>query len=260
MTDSKHHRFRRLERPRTTEPGEAAAPSGTGTRIEAVRGPGQDPAPPAPAEADPGASGHLDRFRPPAERGLELDLSDHDRQPFLRCAGCETDNFRAAARCTTCGADLDTEPQRAFNQRFWTGRKAEAAAEAEASAARRTLLDEEQARIAVLRREGAELMARQVGDAERRRLEREGFTPGWGGGSSPLDWSGEVAPSALPMGVRLLRRLPPGWPIPAGVALALLPFLLYLLAPLGGLVAGAVLLVLFSPPGWRSRFGSRLDR
>ena len=257
MTDPKYDRFRRLERPRAAGPEPSGPSRGTDSRIEAVRGPGGAPAPSAPGEAEAGAAGHLDRFRPAPERGLELDLSGHDGQPFLRCAACETDNFRAAARCTTCGADLDTEPQRAFNRSLWAARQAEAAAEAEASAARRATLDEEQAREAAVRREAAELMARQVGDAERRRLEREGFSPGWGGGSSPLDWSGEAGPAAVPLGVRWLRLLPPGWPVPAGVALLLLPVLLSLAWLPGGLVAGAVVLALFSPPGWRSRHRPR---
>jgi len=258
VTDPKYDRFRRLERPRAAGPEEAGRPSGTDSRIEAVRGPGELPAPSAPGEAEAGAAGHLDRFRPAPERGLELDLPGQDAQPFLRCSGCETDNFRAAARCTTCGADLDTEPQRDFNRRLWAARQAEAAAEAAASAARRATLDEELARDAALRREAAELMARQVGDAERRRLEREGFSPGWGGGSSPLDWSGEARPAALPLGVRWLRLLPPGWPVPAGVALLLLPVLLSLVWMPAALLVGAALLALFSPPGWRSRYRPRL--
>jgi hypothetical protein len=257
VNDSTSDRFRRLERARPSAPDETSAPSGTGTRIEAVRGPDPEPPPRPGAPVDPVPGGSLDRFRPAAERDLELDLADHDDQPFLRCAGCETDNFRTAARCTTCGADLDTEAQRAFNQRFWAGRRAEAAAEEEASAARRAALEEEQARDAVLRRQAAESMARQVGEAERRRLEREGFSPGWAGGASPVDWTDGT--SAAPLGVRLLRRLPPGWPIPVGLALVLLPVLLSLVFMPAGLVAGAVVLVLFTPPRWRSRLGARWD-
>jgi hypothetical protein len=102
-------------------------------------------------------------------------------------------------------------------------------------------------------------MARQVGDAERRRLEREGYSPGWGGGSSPLDWSDPARSSAVPIGVRWLRQLPPGWPVPAGVALVMLPVLLSQVFLPAGLVVGAVVLALFSPPRWRSRFGSRWD-
>ena len=265
MTDSRYDRFRRLERPRSGAPEPAPTPSGTDARIEAVRGPVEEavPSPGAPAGTEAGAAseaesgGGLDRFRAAPERGLELDLADHDSQPFTRCAACETDNFRTAARCTTCGADLDTDEQRGFNQRFWAARQAEAAVEAEASAARQATLDEELSRAATLRREAAESMARAVGDAERERLEREGFSSGWGSGSSPLDWPGGAGTSSVPIGIRWLRLLPAGWPVPAGVALMLLPVLLSLVFMPAGLLIGAVVLALFSPPRWRSRFGSR---
>jgi len=92
----------------------------------------------------------------------------------------------------------------------------------------------------------------EAGDAERRRLEREGFGPGWSG-PPPGDWSGEPAPSALPPAIRWLRALPPGWPVPVGLALLALPVGLYVAWPAAGLVAGALLLVLCTPPGWRSR-------
>jgi hypothetical protein len=259
VSDAKYDRFRRLERPRRAGPDEPSVPTGTGTRIEAVEGPrpAADAAPPA-VDAEDGAPSHLDRFRPEPERGLELDLSDHDTQPFIRCAACETDNFRTAARCSTCGAALDTEAQREFNRRFWDARKAVAATEAEAVAARRLLLEEEQARSAGLARQAAESMARQVGDAERRRLEREGYVPGWGGGGSPVDWT-EGRPQQTPAGVRLLRLLPDGWRVPTGVALVLLPVLLAMVFMPAGLLVGAVVLALFSPPRWRTRFGSRFD-
>jgi hypothetical protein len=249
VSDQKFDRFRRLERPRAAGAGEATAPSGTDARIEAVEGPA--PAAPPPA-GDPASGGELERFRAPPERSLELDRPGQEAQPFLRCAACETDNHRAASSCTSCGADLDTEPQRRFNQRFWAARRAEAAAEAEASAARRQRLEQEAADEAALRRRNAEALAREVGDAERRRLEREGFGPGWTG---PADgaWSGDGTPSAQPLAIRWLRSLPPGWPVPVGLALLLLPVGLYVAWPAAGLVAGAALLALCSPPGWRSR-------
>jgi hypothetical protein len=258
VSDARYDRFRRLERPRRDGPDEPSAPTGTGTRIEAVEGP-QPAADAAPAavEAEAGAPSHLDRFRPEPERGLELDLSDHDSQPFIRCAACETDNFRTAVRCSTCGAELDTEPQRDFNRRFWAARKAEAAAEAEAVAARRLLLEQDQVQSTVMARQAAESMARQVGDAERRRLEREGFLPGWS--PAPVDWSAEGRPQDTPAGVRLLRLLPDGWRVPTGVALVLLPVLLAMVFLPAGLLVGAVMLALFSPPRWRTRFGSRYE-
>ncbi len=245
MTDPKYDRFRRLERPRPAGPEEAPARPGTGTRIEAVEGPQPTRSTARPAEAGDGAPSQLDRFRPEPERGLELDRSDHDSQPFIRCAACETDNFRTATQCSTCGAGLDTDAQRDFNRRFWAARRAEAAVEAEASAARRVVIEEDQARGAVLARQAAESLARQVGDAERRRLEGEGYLPG--------------RPQETPAGVRLLRLLPDGWRVPAGVALVLLPVLLALVFMPAAVLVGAVVLALFSPPRWRTRFGSRLD-
>ncbi len=259
MTDPKYDRFRRLERPRPAGPEEAPAQPGTGTRIEAVEGPQPTRSTARPDEAGDGAPSQLDRFRPEPERGLELDRSDHDSQPFIRCAACETDNFRTATRCSTCGAGLDTDAQRDFNRRFWAARRAEAAVEAEASAARRVVIEEDQARSAVLARQAAESLARQVGDAERRRLEGEGYMPGWGRVASPADWSGDGRPQETPAGVRLLRLLPDGWRVPAGVALVLLPVLLALVFMPAGVLVGAVVLALFSPPRWRTRFGSRFD-
>jgi hypothetical protein len=259
VTDPRYDRFRRLERPRPGGPEEAPAQSGTGTRIEAVEGPQPTRSTERPAEASDGAPGHLDRFRPEPEPGLELDLSGHDSQPFIRCAGCETDNFRTATLCSTCGAGLDTDAQRDFNRRFWDARRAEAAVEAEASAARRVVIEEDQARSTVMARQAAESMARQVGDAERRRLERDGFLPGWGAVGPPVDWSADGRSEATPAGVRLLRLLPERWRVPAGVALVLLPVLLALVFMPAGLLIGAVVLALFSPPRWRTRFGSRFE-
>ena len=242
MSDQKFDRFRRLERPRTAGGEQAPRSKETDTRIEAVEGPG---ATVTPAATEPASGGELGRFRTPPERGLELDTSDHDAQPFQRCAACETDNFRTAATCTTCGADLDTEPQRRFNQKFWAGRQAEAAAEEEASAARQAQLELDRVDEEAQRRQGAEEMARVVGDAERRRLEQEGF----GGGL--------LGSSSTPWGFRWLGSMPWGWAVGVGLALLGLPVLLYLISPPLGLVAGVLTLALFTPPGWRSRHRSR---
>jgi len=249
VSDQKFDRFRRLERPRSAGPDQAPASSATDARIEGVEGPG--PARP-PAAGDPASGGELGRFRSPPERSLELDRSGDEAQPFLRCAACETDNYRTAPRCTTCGADLDSEPQRLFNQRLWAARRAEAAAEAEASAARRAQQEREAADEAALRRRSAEAMAREVGDAERRRLEREGFGPGWG----PLpevSWPGPTDGASTPWALRWLRSLRPGWALPIGLLLLGAPVLLYLLFPPLGVLAGAVALALFMPPSWRTR-------
>jgi hypothetical protein len=253
VSEQKYDRFRRLERPRTGGPEEAPDRSGTDARIEAVEGPS---AAAAPAAGSAASGGELGRFRAPPERALELDRPGDGEQPFLRCTACEADNVRHAARCATCGADLDTEPVRRFNQQLWAARRAEAAAEAEANSERRAQLERDAAELGTMRRQAAEALAREVGDAERRRLEQEGFGPGWTGPSGD-DWTGDSAPTGLPPAIRWLRSLPPGWPLPVGLALLALPALLYVAWPAGGLVTGAVLLVLCTPPGWRTRRRTR---
>jgi hypothetical protein len=260
VTDPKYDRFRRLERPRADGPaGEPRSP-GTDTRIEAVEGP-DAAAPPADGggEGPPASGGDLERFRAPAERPLELDLPGEDAQPFLRCASCETDNFRTAARCSSCGADLDTEPQREFNRRFWAGRKAEAAAEAEVLAARQSARDAERIDEGALRRQAGESLAREVGAAERRRLEREGFGPGWTGPDLEDLIVGDGRP-ATPLAFRLLRSLPPGWAVPVGLASLALPVGLYLVWPLAGLATGAGLVIFCLPPRRRSWFETWFNR
>jgi hypothetical protein len=250
VSDPKLDRFRRLERPRAA--GEAPAPARTATdaRIEAVEGPG---APAPDGAAGPGSGGDLERFRAPLPRGsgLELDLSGDDVPPFRRCAACQTDNFRAAPACSSCGADLDTEPQRRFNQRVWAARQAEAAAEAERGAAREAQLAQDRVEEAALRRQAAEAMARQVGESERERLGREGFGDAWGG---PPGLGG---PSSTPWAWRWLRAMPAGRAVAVGLLLVVAPVLLYLVLPGLGLVAGVITLVLFTPPSWRTRVRSR---
>jgi hypothetical protein len=251
VTDQNFDRFRRLERPRTAGPEPAARSPQIDARIEAVEGPAWSP----PAGTAPSPSGgDLERFRTPAAPALELDLQGGSDQPFRRCASCETDNYRTAARCTTCGADLDTEAQRDFNRRFWAGRLVTAAAEAQASAERQAQLDADQAALAAERRAAAEAMARQVGEQERQRLEREGLGPGWE--LRDPDWKGTGWPR--PLLLRALGALPTGWAIGVGAGLLLVPLVLYLVWPAGGFAAGAILLLLVLPPrrrrwyDWRS--------
>jgi hypothetical protein len=247
VTERNFDRFRRLERPRAPGAGEAPRSAETDARIEAVEGPA--PEPPAAAAPSP-SGGDLERFRAPAAPTLELDLQGESDQPFRRCASCETDNYRTATRCTTCGADLDTEAQRDFNRRFWAGRLVTAATEAQASAARQAQLDADQVSLAAERREAAEAMARQVGEQERQRLEREGFGPTW---TDPLDAIGMGRPrGSLLLG--WLRAMPMPWAIATGALLLLVPLLLFLFQPVVGIIAGVVILALFSPPRRRSWF------
>jgi len=279
MPDDRRRRFSQIERPRAAG-GEHHDPTpDTGARFGAL---GEPPraAPPEPAAAEPPpadplagppglpvARGHTDRFRPAAERPLEVEDRTAASQPFVRCARCETDSSRFAARCTTCGEPLDTDQQRAFNERLWSERRAVADAEEAARAARQAALDEAQAQESVARRALAEDMARSVGEMERRRLdgavygeptfgppsERWGEGPRWGRGSGWGTILGDAGESGTPLGLRLLAALPPAWRLGVGVAAVAGGALLFLLHPTAGLVAGMVLLGLFLPS--RRRWG-----
>ena len=278
MSDDRRRRFQQIERPRP--PGEQApdASPGTDARFEAVVRP-DEPAAPGPgavpdggdggraARSAPGvASGYTDRFRPAAEPVLQVDDLGEASQPFIRCCRCETDCSRYVARCTTCGASLDTDEQRAFNQRLWAARRATAAVEEEAAAAHRAALDAAAAEEALARRALGEAMAREVGDRERARLDAaEGSGFGWpaggdggwasgGSGGASDGWSGGDA--WTPAGIRLLRLIPdPRWRVAAGVGAVALAALLFLAKPAVGLSAAVVLVGLFVPSGRWRRWG-----
>ncbi len=265
MADDRRRRFSQIERPRGAGERPDGAPA-TGTRFGALEEPPPPPAAPAPGAPPAGppvAAGHTDRFRPAAERPLEVEDRAAASQPFVRCARCETDSSRFAARCTTCGEPLDTDEQRAFNERLWAERRAAAEAEEGARAAREAALEQARLEAAQARQAMGEALAREVGARERRRLEGGGlgepdFGPGAGGGAG---WGGARwgegrwggLGGGLPFGLRLLGALPPPWGVVAGVGAVALAAGLFLLAPTAGLVAGAILLSLLTPPGWRWR-------
>jgi hypothetical protein len=181
-------RFLHLERPRVARDGAApeAPPSpGAAERFAQVERPGMK----APAAGRP-TGARLERFGPEPEPSIELVDTESDARPFTRCMRCGMDHGVFATECTHCGASLDTEAQRAFNERLWAERREQAAREARALAERRVLEDraaEEDCRAARAR---AEALAREVGDAERRRLDREAWREGpwtdrggWTGGT-----------------------------------------------------------------------------
>lgn len=169
MPPARLRRFGRLERPRAQggAPAGAGAPLAPG-RFEAVEGPGAS-APPA-----PGAGPNPARFAPdPAPR---LELAEPDpRRPFVRCARCGMDASAFAEQCEGCGARLDTPEQRAFDERFFAARAAEAEREAREGGERAAALAREAAEAAASRRLLGEALAREVGDRERRRLAAAGF-------------------------------------------------------------------------------------
>jgi hypothetical protein len=123
---SRSRRFERLERARPATPETRTQGAGVGERFGAVTG-GD-----APAAADAVAHGTSAeaRFRsdPSAEKPLRL-LELDEGQPFVRCARCRRDAYRTAASCTFCGADLDTQEQRAYNEAYWKERQADADAQ-----------------------------------------------------------------------------------------------------------------------------------
>jgi len=156
-------RFLHLERARPARPSSAAPDARR--RFGALEVPPELPggAPRLPTSA-------TDRFREPAAGGLALDRAGDGEQPFVRCAACEADHARHAARCTRCGAALDTPEQRTFNERLWERLQREAEqerrAEKERLEARRRASDED----ARARRALAEAMAQEILQRERERL------------------------------------------------------------------------------------------
>jgi hypothetical protein len=162
---------------------------------------------PAPPGAPASSGTDLDRFSPPPVPGIELVSTDAAERPFTRCMRCEMDHNVFATECAMCGASLDTEAQREFNERLWAARREEAAAERRAEAERAAARAAEQERTGVdpaSRRALGEALAREVGDAERQRLAIEGF----GGqlrfwGEDTIVWGVVVS---LGRGIRALWR------------------------------------------------------
>lgn len=233
-------RFLHIERPRG-ERGEGAEdgrPTGASDRFEGVERPGAGP--PVPSSSGAG----LGRFGPDPEPRIDLVETEAGARPFTRCMRCGMDHGVFAVECSGCGASLDTEAQREFNERLWARRQEEAAREATAEAERRAEADRAQAGAHAARQRLGEEIAREVAERERLRLGHEGLGAGLGGEG--------------PIGLRILRALPDWrWQAGAiGVAVAVVgglfaygrgghPFALLL-----ALVVTGVLVV---PPGWRAR-------
>ena len=59
------------------------------------------------------------------ESGVDLDQGDAEDLPFRRCAVCEADSHRAAEVCGSCGAELTTADQQAYNRAYWAKRRAD---------------------------------------------------------------------------------------------------------------------------------------
>ncbi|HEX9052473.1 MAG TPA: hypothetical protein VF841_18245 [Anaeromyxobacter sp.] len=241
---SRLRRFLRIERPRSEGPGDAEPSPGTADRFEDIERPGRTTGAPRASGAD------LGRFGPDPEPRIELVETGAADRPFTRCMRCGMDHGVFATACSGCGASLDTEPQREFNERLWARRQEETAREAAAGAERQALAARAEGELAASRRAMGEELAREVGRRERLRL---GTDEGLGGGGQP---SGSGGP---PLGWRLLAALPDWrWQVAAiGAAVALVGGLVALgraghpLALLGAILVVVVLVV----PWWRADDG-----
>jgi hypothetical protein len=161
---SRLRRFLHIERTRAETP-DTDPDAATARRFGGVQRPGAAPETPAHSGAD------LDRFAPPPPPSLELGGLPAGARPFTRCPRCAMDHHVAAVVCSGCGTQLDTAESRAFNDALWQERLAQAAQEAEAGAALQAAREEADAQAARDRRAMGEALAREVGEAERRRLD-----------------------------------------------------------------------------------------
>jgi hypothetical protein len=178
-------RFLHIERSRATRPGDAPDPSAaTAERIEGVEGPGRDPGQPATSGAE------LERFEPAPPPSIELATAGAGERPFTRCMRCGMDHSVFVTECSHCGASLDTEPQREFNERLWAQRQEETAREEAAEVKRRArqALADDGAEGASGTRALGEAIAREVGAAERARLDAELATGAGGAVRRLLGW------------------------------------------------------------------------
>src|SRR5512141_440901 len=154
-------RFLRIERPRAERPEDVDPSPDTAERFGDIERPG--PTPGAPRSS--GAA--MDRFGPDPEPRIELLETAAADRPFTRCMRCGMDHNVFATECSGCGASLDTEPQRDFNERLWAKRQEEAAREARAEAER---AGRAEAELTASRQAMGEELAREVGQLERRRI------------------------------------------------------------------------------------------
>ncbi|MEZ4300554.1 MAG: hypothetical protein R3B70_36790 [Polyangiaceae bacterium] len=94
-------------------------------RLELAPGaPAGDGAPPEWPERTPYAPEEMEIEEGEAEpMQLALDLDPPDGQPFVRCARCGGDSAVRAAVCEHCGAQLDTQEHRTFNDRVWDAQR-----------------------------------------------------------------------------------------------------------------------------------------
>jgi hypothetical protein len=250
-------RFLHLERPRANRGTPAHGdPTPTPGRFDSVERPtGHGPGAPARSGAE------LDRFGPEPEPRIELVEAD-GRQPFTRCMRCGRDSGVFATECPGCTASLDTPAQHAFNETLWSKLQEEAAREARVVAERRAMQERAAAEDAAARRSAYEQLAREVGDAERRRLGGgRDLGPPWGW--RERRWGDDSPPDPRPLAFRLLAALPEGRARIAGGLLLAAGLLGLVATGLAALVHGrpgtalgvaiALATLLLAPGWWRGR-------
>ncbi|HYV43843.1 MAG TPA: hypothetical protein VFA20_03235 [Myxococcaceae bacterium] len=198
-------------------------------RVEQERAPGEAP-PPSPA---------AQRIqRQVSDQPLALDQRSTEEQQFTRCMHCEADNSRFAHACIYCGAPLQTDEQRDYNERFWRQRRSEAAREQQA--------------VDQLRQHNEELTEEQA------RVQRETFS------EMVKEAQGQARREGQPWGIRMINALTD--PIWQWVLIGF--FATAGLGAAAGLWYGrpdqlglrwvcigtlAALGLLFTPPGWWAR-------
>jgi len=227
---SRLDRFKHLEAKRTDRSGEGdKSTEERFNRVERERAPGEAP-PPSPAAQR--------MQRQVSDPPLALDQRSTDEQQFTRCMHCEADNSRFAHACIHCGAPLQTDEQRAFNERFWRKHRSEAA--------------QEQQAVEQLHRHDKELTEEQS------RVQRETFS------QMVKEAQDQAGREGQPWGIRMINALKD--PIWQWVLIGF--FAMAGLGSVAGLRYGrpdqfglrwvcigtlAALVLLFTPPGWWAR-------
>ncbi|QRK11637.1 hypothetical protein JQX13_17120 [Archangium violaceum] len=231
MSSNKFSRFMHLERARGDKtPAGGQVRLQDGGRFESVVGPGGE----APSSvAVPEA--HVERFKLHGQTPLALDDTQAQGQHFPRCMRCQTENGRFTRECTTCGADLQTPEQLAYDQERWRARE-----QAEA---------ETREQVKVLQKAHQEENAEQLAERQRymeqlhRALEKD------------RSFASRLQPLFTPcLGVGLLRLIP--HPLARWMTLAWSIALPLLLVRFGnpsfqalGLYLGMLVIVSFVPTG-----------
>jgi hypothetical protein len=154
MSSNKFSRFLHLERSRGEKPSaDGQVRLQDGGRFESVAGPSAD----APDSVSV-PEAHVERFKLHGQTPLALDEGPAGGQSFPRCVRCEAENGRFARECTTCGADLQSPEQLAYDaERSRTREQAEAQTREQMQVLQQARKQEEAAQMAERQRYVEEL-------------------------------------------------------------------------------------------------------